>query len=68
VGAAAFDDEPLLDGLVTSLQLAAFPMEDETGLRFSAGNHLADAVLLYALTEGPLWQQTRRSILVSEAR
>lgn len=68
VGAAAFDDETYLDGLVTSLQFAAFPVKDETGLRFSAGNSLADAVLLYALTEGPLWQHTRRSTLVSEAR
>jgi len=68
VGAAAFDDEPFLEGLVTSLQFAAFPVKDETGLRFSAGNHLADAVLLYALTEGPLWQQARHSTLVSEAR
>lgn len=68
VGAAAFDDEPFLEGLVTSLQFAAFPVKDETGLRFSAGNHLADAVLLYSLTEGPLWQHARRSTLVSEAR
>ncbi len=68
VGAAAFDDDRFLDGLVTSLQFAAFPVEDETGLRFSAGNSLADAVLLYALTEGPLWQRARRATLVSEAR
>jgi hypothetical protein len=68
VGAAAFDDDGFLDGLVTSLQFAAFPVEDETGLRFSAGNSLADAVLLYALTEGPLWQRARRATLVSEAR
>ena len=68
VGAAAFDDDGFLDGLVTSLQFAAFPHEDETGLRFSAGNSLADAVLLYALTEGPLWQQARHATLVSEVR
>ncbi len=68
VGAAAFDDDGFLDGLVTSLQFAAFPLEDETGLRFSAGNSLADAVLLYALTEGPLWQQARHATLVSEVR
>lgn len=68
VGAAAFDDEAFLEGLVTSLQFAAFPVKDDTGLRFSAGNHLADAVLLYSLTEGPLWQHARRSTLVSEAR
>lgn len=57
VGAAAFDDESLLEGLVTSLRFAAFPVTDDTGLRFAAGNPLADAVLLYSLVEGPLWQR-----------
>ena len=57
VGAAAFDDEPLLEALVTSLRFAAFPVTDGTGLRFAAGNQLADAVLLYALVEGPLWER-----------
>lgn len=57
VGAAAFGDEELLRGLVTSLRFAAFPVEDETGLTFAAGNQLADAVLLYALVEGPLWRR-----------
>ncbi|MCP3145230.1 hypothetical protein [Pyxidicoccus xibeiensis] len=57
VGAAAFDDAPLLSGLVTSLRFAAFPIRDDTGLRFAAGNTLADAVLLYSLVEGPLWRK-----------
>ncbi|MBN8233408.1 hypothetical protein JYK02_38410 [Corallococcus macrosporus] len=56
VGAAAFDDEEALDGLLTSLHFAAFPVHDDKGLRFAAGNPLADAVLLYALVEGPLWR------------
>ncbi|RKG74560.1 hypothetical protein D7W79_22575 [Corallococcus exercitus] len=59
VGAAAFDDEEALDGLLTSLHFAAFPVHDDTGLRFAAGNPLADAVLLYALVEGPLWRLAR---------
>lgn len=59
VGAAAFDDEPFLSGLVTSLELAAFPVRDEGGLHYAAGNQLADAVLLYALVEGPLWRAVR---------
>ncbi|MFP2930523.1 hypothetical protein ACLESO_36055 [Pyxidicoccus sp. 3LG] len=61
VGAAAFDDAPLLQGLVTSLRFAAFPIRDDTGLRFAAGNTLADAVLLYSLVEGPLWQRALES-------
>ncbi|MCE9673038.1 hypothetical protein LY474_35055 [Myxococcus stipitatus] len=55
VGAAAFGDEALLKGLVTSLRFAAFPSRDDSGLRFAAGNALADAVLLYSLVQGPLW-------------
>lgn len=58
VGAAAFDDQQALDGLLTSLHFAAFPVHDDTGLRFAAGNPLADAVLLYSLVEGPLWRIT----------
>jgi hypothetical protein len=57
VGAGAFDDATVLDQLVTSLQFAAFPQRDGDGLRFAAGNQLADAVLLYSLVEGPLWQR-----------
>lgn len=57
LGAAAFDDAPLLEALVTSLRFAAFPVTDGTGLRFAAGNQLADAVLLYALVQGPLWKR-----------
>lgn len=59
VGAAAFDDDDFLNGLVTSLGFAAFPVKDTTGLRYAAGNQLADAVLLYALVEGPLWARAR---------
>ncbi|MDX2014220.1 MAG: hypothetical protein SFW67_28735 [Myxococcaceae bacterium] len=68
LGAGAFDDEPYLNALVTSLELAAFPARDETGLRYAAGNHLGDAVLLYALVEGPLWARARHSAAVTEAR
>lgn len=67
VGAAAFADTDFLDGLVTSLEFAAFPVKDDSGLRFAAGNHLADAVLLYSLSLGPLWERAASSTLVSEA-
>ncbi|MGV3623199.1 MAG: hypothetical protein ACO1OB_20435 [Archangium sp.] len=55
VGAAAFGDDEWLNGLVTSLRFAAFPISKNGRLRFAAGNTLADAVLLYAAvlsTEG----------------
>lgn len=57
VGAGAFHDDEALEALVRSLELAAFPQFDERGVRFAAGNQLADAVLLYSLVEGPLWDR-----------
>jgi hypothetical protein len=65
LGAAAFGDEPLLRGLLTSLDFAAFPLEEGGELRYDASNQVGDAVLLYALVQGPLWERaleaTRRS-------
>ncbi len=56
LGAGAFNDNCTLAGLVGSLELAAFPREDASGLRYNASNGVGDAVLLYALVQGPLWQ------------
>lgn len=55
LGAAAFGDDVFLDGLLTSLGFAAFPHDDEAGRTYLAGNQLGDAVLLYALVQGPLF-------------
>lgn len=59
LGAASFQDEETLRELLTSLQFAAFPMKKNGQLRFAASNQVGDAVLLYALTVGPLWQALR---------
>ena len=56
LGASAFGDREMLSGLLASLDLAAFPEEGAHGLRYAASNQVGDAVLLYALTFGPLWQ------------
>lgn len=56
LGAAAFGDESLLHGLLVSLDFAAFPIRDGEGLRYGASNQVGDAVLLYALVQGPLWE------------
>ena len=38
--------------------LAAFPTQgDDGGLAYAASNPVGDAVVLYALTLGPLWQR-----------
>jgi hypothetical protein len=55
LAAATFGDRTFLDGLVASLELAAFPIERDGELHYAAGNTLADGVLLYALVQGPLW-------------
>jgi len=57
VGAAAFDDAEFQAGLIASLGIGAFPVSNGDGeLHFAAGNDLADAVILYALSHGPLWE------------
>lgn len=61
VGAAAFGDQEFLRGLMASLDFAAFPMESDDGLRYGASNQVGDAVMLYALVQGPLWERVLNS-------
>lgn len=56
VGARAFGDESYLAGLLASLRLAGFPQWEDGALRFCASNQVGDAVVLYAITQGPLWE------------
>ncbi len=62
VGAAAFDDQPFLSALLTSLRYGGFPAREAGGLRFHASNQVGDAVLLYALVQGPLWERARPAV------
>lgn len=55
VAAAAFDDKQYFRGLMTSLDTGALPETKGGKLRYCASNRLGDAVILYAMTEGPLW-------------
>lgn len=57
VAAKALGDEELFRELSTSLEFAGFPMG---GGRYAAGNLLADAVVFYARSHGPLWQLVRQ--------
>ena len=59
VAARAFGDEDFLRGLVTSLELAGFPIDEHGQRRYAAGNDLADAVILYAMVQGPLGERLR---------
>jgi hypothetical protein len=60
VGAAAFGDREFLSGLLTSLEMAGFPIREGGRLRHAAGNAVGDAALLYASVAGPLWAEVRR--------
>lgn len=55
LGASAFHDDGFRDELLASLELAAFP-DHERG-RYRASNDVGDAVLLYALEVGPLFDE-----------
>jgi hypothetical protein len=61
LGAAAFDDEAYLYRLLRSLEFAAFPREENGQLIYQASNPVGDAVLLYGLVEGPLWQKVMQA-------
>lgn len=69
LGAATFGDEQWLRGLLTSLDFAAFPIDVGPGrLRYGASNQVGDAVLLYALVQGPLWAHVRGELLQQARR
>ena len=60
LGAAAFDDRWFFDRLLTSLNLGGFPVERGGQLRYQASNPVGDAVVLYAMVLGPLWDEANR--------
>ena len=60
LGAAAFDDRGYFDALCATLELAGFPAtDDDGGVRYAASNQVGDAVMLYAMVQGPLWARAR---------
>lgn len=58
VSAGAYDPRTLRS-LLASLELAGFPTWDGDRLSYAASNPVGDAVLLYALVQGPLWRLVR---------
>jgi hypothetical protein len=59
VGASAFDDKQFLSELMTSLNMAAFPIKTAETLKYAASNQVGDSALLYAMTLGPIWQKIK---------
>jgi len=60
VAANAFGDKKYLSQLLTSLNLGGFPTTSQGQLYYATSNQLGDAVILYALVLGPLWQEVER--------
>lgn len=60
VGAASFGDRQYLRELRTTLDFAAFPTERGGELGYAASNQVGDAVVLYALSIGPVWAALQR--------
>lgn len=60
LGAASAGDRDYQASLIASLELAAFPLREGQRLRYGAGNQVGDAVLLYSLVCGPLWEKVQR--------
>jgi len=56
VAAGSFGDRDYLGALLATLDLAAFPAEKNGRLRYCASNQVGDAIVLYGLSIGPLWQ------------
>jgi hypothetical protein len=56
VAASSYGDREYLGALRATLDLAAFPVERDGRLRYAASNQVGDAVILYALSIGPLWE------------
>ncbi|HUS63864.1 MAG TPA: hypothetical protein VMZ28_04935 [Kofleriaceae bacterium] len=59
VGAAAFGDDAYLAELSATVDFAGFPIARGGTLRYAASNQVGDAVMLYALLLGPLWERAR---------
>jgi hypothetical protein len=57
IGASAFDDEPFLKSLNSTVDFAGFPSQKKNRLKYCASNQVGDAVMLYAATLGPVWQK-----------
>ena len=60
LGAASFGDHDYYLQLATTLELAAFPVWRDGVLRFAASNQVGDAVMLYAMVQGPAWERVGR--------
>ncbi|MDK1031592.1 MAG: hypothetical protein QGD94_06275 [Planctomycetia bacterium] len=59
VAAGTFGDADFTRALVTTLQFIGFPIERDGRLEYAASNQVGDAVLLYGLVNGPVWEKVK---------
>lgn len=60
IAAAGFDDKKFFTSLITSLNFAGFPTEKDGKLYYQASNPVGDAVMLYDLVVGALWDEVQK--------
>jgi len=59
VAAGTFHDADFIRSLAGTVQFLGFPIERNGRLRFAASNQVGDAVMLYGLVLGPVWEKVR---------
>ncbi|MBN2180550.1 MAG: hypothetical protein JW715_01455 [Sedimentisphaerales bacterium] len=59
VAASSFGDETFLKELFASLRLGAFEKKQNGKIGFYACNQIGEAVLLYSMALGPMWQKVK---------
>ena len=57
LGAASFGDRDYYRSLLASIEFGGFPVRRGGTLRYSASNQVGDAVLLYSMVRGPVWER-----------
>lgn len=59
LGAATFQDTEFLDSLLPTLNFVGFPIRRNGTLQYAASNQVGEAVFLYSMVQGPLWNKIR---------
>jgi len=63
VAASSFGDEAFLKELFASLHLGGFQKKQNGTIGFHACNQVGEAVILYSMTLGPMWQKVKNTKL-----
>ena len=61
IAAGTFRDIDYLQDLGTTVNALGFAERDAGKLHYAASNQVGDAVMLYGLSVGPIWQKVREA-------